>query len=441
MEQNLQIKPSILLVGIILLGSSVMVNSNNHDLSNDIINEGFPPISYEGHSPLTIQEIIDQINETLVQKYLEELVAFGPRMTGTSSCGQAAAYLFDQFSHMSLDTIYHNWSLWDPGLSPKVFTGSNIVATLPGHNSSSDKIVIFNAHYDTVKISIGADDDASGVASVLSAAHVLSRYQFGHTLRFIAFSGEEEGLLGSMAYARRAYENRDNIYVALNADMIGHTETPQGGNTFRMYGTEDVSWVLDTVEDINRDHGFNYDFTRRTISGGGGGGSDYYSFLQYGFEAIAFFEGEWNPHMHTRQDTLDNVNVSYLTQNTRLITGILATLANEPLTHPQAKIVSPQRGRLYLNGKIVNTLPTEQTIVLDEILIQVEKSSGDHPITKVEFYYDDTLKSTDEVPPFQWNMNLLSLGSHAIKVIIYDESGEISQDLISLFYINLPHIP
>jgi hypothetical protein len=380
--------------------------------------------------------IIEAINETLVGTYLEEVVSFGPRLTGTSSCEATGKYIFQEFSQMGLETRYHNWSFWDPGISPEVLSGSNIIGTHLGFNRSSDQIIIFNAHYDTVKVSPGADDDASGVAAVLAAARVLSQFQFEHTLRFIAFSGEEQGLLGSKSYARRAYESNDNILVALNADMIGHTETSEGGKTLRVYGTTDVSWILDIVETINDDYGFNYVFNKRTIQPGGGGGSDYYSFLQYGFDAIAFFEYEWNTHMHTARDTLDKVNLSYLTKNTGLITGLLASLTDASNQYPSGKIMVPQRGRIYNDGVIIKTLLTEKIIIFDSLNILADSSPGMYPINRVEFYYDDKLQATDYTHPFQWHMDKISIGYHTLEVVTYDEREGVSRDWVSIFFVN-----
>ena len=326
----------VLLIILLLCGAIRVPSLHPGNLSQAGYTPCYPSSPSSGMADFSskVGDIIEEINESLVGTYLEEVVSFGPRLTGTSSCEATGRYIFQEFSQIGLETRYHNWSFWDPGISPRVLNGSNIIGTHQGYNKSSTQIIIFNAHYDTVKISPGADDDASGVAAVLAAARVLSQFQFEHTLRFIAFSGEEQGLLGSASYARGAYENNDSILVALNADMIGHTETPEGGNTLRIYGTRDVSWILDLVEAINNDYGFNYVFNRGTIQPGGGGGSDYYSFLQYGFDALAFFEYEWNTHMHTARDTIDTVNISYLTQNTGLITGLLASLADASNQYP-----------------------------------------------------------------------------------------------------------
>ena len=51
----------------------------------------------------------------------------------------------------------------------------------------------------------------------------MRKYEFGHTVRFVAFSGEEQGLIGSRHYAEDAYNNNESIVAVLNADMIGFT--------------------------------------------------------------------------------------------------------------------------------------------------------------------------------------------------------------------------
>ncbi len=432
------LKCVVLLIILLLFGTARVPSLHPGNLSQAGYTSchSSSPSSGVVNSSSKVGDIIEAINETLVGTYLEEVVSFGPRLTGTSSCEETGRYIFQEFSQMGLETRYHNWSFWDPGISPRVLSGSNIIGTHQGYNRSSDQIIIFNAHYDTVRVSPGADDDASGVAAVLAAARVLSQFQFEHTLRFIAFSGEEQGLLGSASYARGAYESNDNILVALNADMIGHTETPEGGNTLRIYGTRDVSWIFDLVEAINDDYGFNYVFSKGTIQPGGGGGSDYYMFLQYGFDAIAFFEYEWNTHMHTARDTIDSVNISYLTQNTGLITGLLASLADASSQYPSGKIMVPQRGRAYNDGVIIKTLLTEKVIVLDSLTILAEVSQGMYPINKVEFYYDDKLQTTDYAYPFQWYMNKISLGYHTLEVVIYDKGGGVSRDWMNIFFVN-----
>ena len=82
------------------------------------------------------------------------------------------------------------------------YSSDNVEATINGTNESSDEIYIICGHYDTVSAGPGADDDTSGTCAVLMAALIMSQYQFDHTIKFVTFSGEEQGLLGSAVYAQ-----------------------------------------------------------------------------------------------------------------------------------------------------------------------------------------------------------------------------------------------
>ncbi len=175
---------------------------------------------------VNIIELLQQLNEPLILGYLENLTSFGPRVTGTEGCDQAAHYLYETFQDMGLAVRYHNYT-------DNTVSGSNIEATLYG--SDSTNIFIICGHYDTVPAGPGADDDGSGVAAVLAAAEIMRNYEFGHTVRFVAFSGEEQGLIGSRHYAEDAYNNNESIVAVLNADMIGFAPSGSDGIKGKIY--------------------------------------------------------------------------------------------------------------------------------------------------------------------------------------------------------------
>ena len=89
--------------------------------------------------------LIEKINETLVNEFLEELtLKIGPRRTSTSGCEIAAKYIFKQFKKMGLETIYHEWRSRTHNLK-KVFRGKNVVATLPGKGELSNEILFLKS--------------------------------------------------------------------------------------------------------------------------------------------------------------------------------------------------------------------------------------------------------------------------------------------------------
>lgn len=275
-------------------------------------------ISVKSQNDLII-DILLQLNESLYLGYLEDIVAFGPRQTGTPACEQAGEYIYDQFKAMGIQARYHNWSYGG-------YSSSNIEGTLEGINETSDEIYIICAHYDTVSGSPGADDDGSGTAAVLVAADLLSRYAvINHTVRFVAFSGEEQGLLGSYEYAKEASQNGDNIVGVLNGDMIGFAITSFDGNNIKIYENSESHWL--TVFTDNISELYDEYIGLNVIPSGPSGGSDHYSFWQYGYHAIFYHEYNFNDYYHSPQDTIENMNITYATKSSRLMIATLSELA------------------------------------------------------------------------------------------------------------------
>lgn len=383
-------------------------------------------VSYEKDES-KIVEVTQLITKDMLQHYLENILAFGPRVTGTEACREAGKYIHDAFLRMGLETTYQNWTA---SVDFKTYEGENIEGVVQG----DEKIIVFNAHFDSVGTTVGADDNAAGIAALLAAAEVVSAFTFEHTIKFVAVSGEEQGLLGSHAYARAAYERGDEIVVELNADMIGHAESEEGERTFRIYATEDADWIVTRIGAINEEIGTHFTFVTGNISRKSGG-SDYLSFARYGYEAMAFFEYEWNPHMHQPEDTISNVNLDYLLNTTRLIAGTIAFLGDAEMEKPYLMLSSPKRGRIYVNGEEIYQLIRERTAVIGKNVISAHANSP-HGIEKVEFYVDDRLVYTDDEAPYEYEMSRISFRKHDITVVAYDAQGKSALDSMDIFWLD-----
>ena len=137
---------------------------------------------------------------------------------------KATQFVYEHFENLGLEVEYHNYN----------WLGNywrNVVATMPGLTDPDD-IYVVCAHVDDTSnnpynYAPGADDNASGTTAVMIAADVLSQYDFGSTIRFVAFTGEEQGLIGSHYYAQDAYNEGDNILGVLNLDMIAYDSDDQ----------------------------------------------------------------------------------------------------------------------------------------------------------------------------------------------------------------------
>jgi aminopeptidase YwaD len=268
---------------------------------------------------IDIIQLIQQLDETLILGYLQNLTAFGPRETGTESCDQAARYIYHTFQDMGLTVNYRNYT--DPTVS-----GSNIEATIYGRNEAD--IFIICGHYDSVAAGPGADDDGSGVAAVLAAAHLMSPYAFNNTVRFIAFSGEEQGLIGSYHYAEDAYNNNQSIVAVFNVDMIGYTSTGPDGHLGKIFENTASEWIVTFTQYISQL--YNEYIGIEPLPQGEHWGSDHYYFWEFGYDAVFYHEYYFNDYYHSAGDTIEHMNLTYSAHFSRLILATLATMAQEP---------------------------------------------------------------------------------------------------------------
>lgn len=106
--------------------------------------------------------------------------------------------------------------------------GENIIFSKQG---ASDRVIVIGAHYDCVEHTFGTDDNASGVGVLLELASIYSTKESPYTLRFILFSAEEPGCLGSQYYVENlSQEERDRIACMINIDTIA------AGDNMYLYG-------------------------------------------------------------------------------------------------------------------------------------------------------------------------------------------------------------
>ncbi len=292
-----------------------------HEVFNIQEDNNFYPQKASEFANDFIIDIIEQLDETMYLSYLEDIVDFGTRVTGTPACHDAGDYIYNEFQSMDLGVRYHDWNYGG-------YEDRNIEATLPGTDNTSDEIYIICAHYDTVSNCPGADDDASGVATVLAAANILSQYEFNHTIRFVTFSGEEQWMLGSHEYVMEAVENEDNIIAVLNVDMIGFALTSTHGSNIKIFKNSPSLWISDYTIDIAEEY---YDYIHLNVVPLGEAPSDQLYFWENGFDAVFYHEYEFNYYYHTPNDVIENINLTYATRFSKLVLATLVSLAQR---HP-----------------------------------------------------------------------------------------------------------
>jgi len=260
-----------------------------------------------------IQSMIDQIDLDIVYNYTGDISGQWPVdiggvpytiLTRNTYSGtpiqKATQFAGEHLEALGLDVEYHTWS------SPQY---PNVIGELPGL-INPDEIWIICGHIDDMPSSgnaPGADDNGSGTVAVLLAADILTQFQWGSTLRFALWTGEEQGLLGSHAYAQRAFNNGENIAGVLNLDMIAWNSGGSSPN-IDIHAEQSLPPTLQLAQlmaDVVDAYNLNL---IPEIDPTGTGASDHASFWEYGYTAILGIEdfGDFNPYYHTTQDDMDN---------------------------------------------------------------------------------------------------------------------------------------
>ena len=228
-------------------------------------------------------------------------------------------------------------------------TVRNVVGVLPadsgpGRREGREAIVI-GAHYDHVglggrfsavpertgEIHNGADDNASGTASIIAMARAAAsdKSRFARALVFVAFAGEERGLLGSTHYASAPVIPLGDTLAMLNLDMVG-----------RFRGSVDVAG-LETAPDLTEAVEAAAAVTGTTIrrSGPGEGRSDDFPFLSARVPALSFFTG-FHRDYHRPTDDWQRIDAVGVARIANLVLDLAARIAARP---DRAEFIPPRR--------------------------------------------------------------------------------------------------
>ncbi len=161
----------------------------------------------------------------IARQHIETLSeAKGSRVAGTLGETQAAQYIEDMLEKLGYTVQLQEFSFEAEGaddpaeIKPASGSSQNVIAFKPG--SSLQEIVV-GAHYDSVEVGKGADDNASGVGVLLEAAELLQSITTHYSVRFIAFGAEEIGLKGSSYYVEHMSESEtQNTIGMINLDSL-----------------------------------------------------------------------------------------------------------------------------------------------------------------------------------------------------------------------------
>ncbi len=301
---------------------------------------GRPPLMPAGvPADPFIETLVAQVSDSTLTSYLQRLEDFRTRYSYTDSCWAGGQWLYDQFYSYGLDVEFDYYTYGGE-------TWRNVVATLPG-TVDSTRIYIICGHFDSISEdpwfnAPGADDNASGTALVLEAARILSQYPFDYTARFICFSGEEQGLIGSHHYAALAGSLGMNIGGVLNFDMVAYCDdslfdfavlSDQNSRPLLhlLMSAADMYAALDP-----------YDPERNSAA------SDHFWFQQYGYRAIFAIElgrTHGNPYYHSSGDLVSTLTIPFEREMTKAgVASLASLLADYPMPPAGLTVVDAGTG-------------------------------------------------------------------------------------------------
>ena len=346
-----------------------------------------------------IEKMVAEVSVDTLKSYINKLVSFGTRNTLSTTTdpkkgiGAARDWVVSKFREFAANSNGRLTAELDKWIQPKdgrrldtAIDMGNPMAILKGTDPADQRIFMISGHLDSRVTNVmnrtsdapGANDDGSGVAALMECARVMSKHGFPATIIFVAFSGEEQGLLGGEHLAQRAVESKWIVEALLNNDIMGSNnsnETNIIDNTrVRVFSEGLPAFELDKKVNSIRNLGLENDGASRQLAryvketgeryvqnlevvliyrndrylrGG-----DHSPFVQKGFSAVRITEMNEN-YEHQHQDLRTDKGIrygdlaefmdfEYLRKNTALNLACLANLAKAP--------AMPQEVRLEVRG-------------------------------------------------------------------------------------------
>ncbi|MBK7877076.1 MAG: M28 family peptidase [Planctomycetes bacterium] len=245
-----------------------------------------------------IQALVDQVSSTNVLGTVQSLSAISSRRATTTGATTAQNLIQGWLQGYGLTTTLQTFGAQ---------YSRNVIAEIPGA-AHPERIVVLGAHYDSTNPAgasapaPGADDNASGTGGVLEAARVLAAGgPYENTLRFVLFSAEEFGLVGSSYAAQQSQAQGEQIVAMLNLDMISYKASSDARDVD--FATNNTSAAL-TAQ--CRQLGATYVPGWASVTGVlTAGTSDHQAYFAQGYPAVFLFEDltQYSPYIHSANDT------------------------------------------------------------------------------------------------------------------------------------------
>ena len=266
------------------------------------------------------QSVVDNVSASNILADLTSFENFGVKEVGTTALTNAENWITSRYQTLGY-TVELQPFTYSAG------TSNNIIVTKTGTVYPNTYIII-DGHYDTIN-GTGTNDNGSGTVLLLEIARLLKEVNTEYSIKFIHFSGEEDGLIGSNYYVNNTVipQNLD-IRLVFNLDEVGGVNgmvndtivceedqsSPPGNNSASSTMTAILANCIELYSSLNTEISYAY-------------ASDYIPFENNGEVITGLYEKNETPHAHTATDLLVNMDPTYLNEVTKGSLGALLEFA------------------------------------------------------------------------------------------------------------------
>ena len=344
----------------------VAIDNKTARLAQAYRNE-FPTVTEEDQ---IVRELMNEVEIENLEVTVQHLQDYERRYYNSTEAYAAGDWIYEQFENLGFNEL--------DGLEVEQFefkygvneSSPNIIATQWG-TKYPDQYIVCGSHYDSYSHSgmcPGADDNATGVATVLETARILSQYSFERTIIYCAFSAEEQGLIGSGAYASFCADMGYDVVAYFNNDMNGYLHEGNEIHIDLIY-PDNIAPLGEYYMSLAGVYFPELQVRHVTFNKGD---SDHTSFNKNGFMGIYPFEDKDNPspYMHTGNDVIGSSVNSFeqsqiFTQMNLASVATLATLSPENVMENEYNYIN-----IFPNpAKNTLTLAAETEGVKDVVII------------------------------------------------------------------------
>lgn len=256
------------------------------------------------------QNRVELISQDNINNYLQEFEDLGVKKTGTQTNENALQWLKNKYLALG----YTDSQIVEDPWNNHGYSSANLVVTKTG-TLYPNTYVIICGHFDSI-VGPGTNDNGSGTSIILEIARILKNVPTEYSIRFINFSGEEQGLYGSDHYVKNrvnSTEPKMDIKLVFNIDEVGGVageindtiycdrdeSYPTTNNTASAQITQELANCVALYSTLKTDFDPAY-------------ASDYVPFQQNGEIITGFYEHNISPYPHSTQDILENMDPVYV---------------------------------------------------------------------------------------------------------------------------------